>query len=59
MKEQTKETVDQKKLTKKLKEKRVTVLKVIEENQKYKSFENKDNGWIISKKKKNFWQTLQ
>ena len=43
MKEQTKETVDQKKLTKKLKEKRVTVLKVIEENQKYKSFENKDH----------------
>ena len=59
LKEQAKETVDKKKLTKKLKEKRVTVLKVIEEKQKYKSFENNDNGWIISKKKKNSWQTLQ
>ena len=59
MKEQTKETVDQKKLTKKLKEKRVTVLKVVEEKQKYKSFKKYDNGWNISKKKKHFWQTLQ
>lgn len=47
LKEQTKETVDRKKLTKKLKEKRVTVLKVIEEKQKYKCSKKYDNGWII------------